>query len=139
MMPVSIEVDADSGIAIGKCSGVLGLADAKAGASTLWQDAAWPGVAVVWDFRDAQLDTTGPEVFELAQYINAHQRSPAPARVAFVTSRDVDYGQVRIFEAYRERPGTEVQVFRDMDAAVDWARAVVRTAAAPGTGGSPRE
>lgn len=126
-MPVSIEVDADSGVAIGKCSGVLGLADAKAGAAKLWKDPAWTGLAVVWDFRDAQLNTTGAEVFELAQYINAQQRSPGPARVAFVTSRDVDYGQVRMFEAYRERPPTEVQVFRDFDAAVDWARAVVRT------------
>ena len=81
---------------------------------------------MVWDFRDAQLNTSGAEVLELAQYINAQQRSPGPMRVAFVTSRDVDYGQVRIFEAYREQPPTEVQVFRDFDAAVNWARAVVK-------------
>ena len=126
-MPVSIEVEADSGIAIGRCSGVLGLSDAKAGAATLWMDPAWPGVAVVWDFRNAQLSTSGSDVFELAQYVNARQRSPGPARVAFVTSRDVDYGQVRVFEAYREQPPTEVRVFRDFDAAVAWARAAVKT------------
>jgi hypothetical protein len=127
MMPVSIDVDADSGVAIGRCSGVLGLADAKAGASALWNDPAWKGVAVVWDFREAQLSASAAEIFELAQYIKSHQRSPGPARVAFVTAREVDYGQVRMFEAYRERSPTDVQVFRDFDAAVDWARAAVRT------------
>src|SRR5262245_42590720 len=126
-MPFSIHVEPDSGVAIGTCSGVLGLADAKAGAATLWKNPAWNGLAVVWDFRLARLDASSSEVFELARYINAQQRSPGPARVAFVTSRDVDYGQARIFEGYRERPPTEVHIFRDFDAAVDWARAAART------------
>jgi hypothetical protein len=126
-MPFSIHVEADSGVAIGTCSGVLGLADAKAGASTLWENPTWSGLAVVWDLREAQLDTSSSEVFQLAQYIHAEQRSPGPVRVAFVTSRDVDYGLARIFEAYRERPATEVHVFRDFEAAVDWARTASRT------------
>ena len=125
-MPVSIHVEADSGVAIGTCSGILGLADAKDGASKLWENPAWNGLAVVWDFRHGQLDTSSPEIVTLAKFIIERQRSPAPARVAFVVARDVDYGQARIFEVFREQPSTELHVFRDFDDALDWARAAAR-------------
>ena len=86
------------------------------------------GLAIVWDFRNAQLDTSGADAFELAQFVNTQQPAPAPLRVAIVTSRDVDYGMARIFGAYRERSATDVQVFRDLDTAVEWARAAERSA-----------
>jgi hypothetical protein len=121
-MPFSVHVEPDSGLAIGTCTGVLRLDDAKAGATSLWSNPSWKGLAVVWDFRHAHLDTSSPEIFLLAQFIHDHQPSPGPARVAMVTGREVDYGQARIFEAFRARPPTEVRVFREFEEAVGWAR-----------------
>ena len=44
------------------------------------------------------------------------------AKAEFVTARDVDFGMVRMVEVFRERPATEVHVFRDYDTALAWAR-----------------
>jgi hypothetical protein len=120
-------MEAASGIAMCTGTGVLGIADGKAAALAVWKHTAWAGLAMVWDFRDAQLDTSGADAFELAQFVNTRQPSPAPVRVAIVASRDVDYGMARIFGAYRQRTATDVQGFRDFDVAVEWARAAERT------------
>ncbi len=109
-------------------TGVLNMEDCRAATMALWKNSDWAGLAIVWDFRNAQLDVSGPEAFELAQFANSRQPSPAPVRGAIVVARDVDYGMARIFGAYRERSATDVQVFRDFDAAVRWARAAVRNA-----------
>jgi hypothetical protein len=39
-----------------------------------------------------------------------------------VTARDVDFGLVRMFQVIRQHPSTQVQVFRDYEEAVSWAR-----------------
>lgn len=125
-MPVSIEIEAATGVAVCTGTGILGLSDGLAAAVAVWTNTDWTGLAIVWDFRNAQLDTSGAEAFELAQFVNTRQPSPAPMRVAIVTSRDVDYGLARIFGAYRDRSETDVQVFQDFDAAAHWTRAAVR-------------
>lgn len=121
-MPYSIHVEADTGVAIGTCTGVLGLDDAKAAAQELWQNPAWKRRAVVWDFRNARLGTASDDISTFAQFVTEKQPIPGPSRVAMVTASDADFGQARAFEALRERPPTEVHVFRDFDAAVAWAR-----------------
>ncbi|HUC43742.1 MAG TPA: hypothetical protein VMR65_06880 [Candidatus Sulfotelmatobacter sp.] len=124
-MPFSIHVEADTGVAIGTCTGVLGLDDAKAAALELWGNAAWKRRAVVWDFRNARLDAVSDDISTFARFVTEKQPLPGPSRVAMVTASDVDFGQARVYEALRERPPTEVRVFRDFEAAVAWARAAV--------------
>jgi hypothetical protein len=119
-MPFSMCMEA--GVVIGTCSGVLGLDDAKAGASAVWENPDWRGKPLVWDFRSAELEFAAPQVRELAQFILDSQPSPPPPKVAFVTGRDVDFGMVRMFEVFRAGPSTEVRAFRDYDEALSWAR-----------------
>ena len=69
-MPVLIEVEDASGIAVCTGTGVLGLAEGRVAALAVWRNSAWSGLAIVWDFRGAQLDTSGAEAFELAQFVN---------------------------------------------------------------------
>ena len=120
-MPFTMRMEA--GIVIGTCSGALGIDDARAGASAVWDNPDWRGKSVVWDFRSAQIAIDTPHVRELARFILGSQPTPPPPRVAFVTARNVDFGMARMFEALREQPPTEVHVFRDYDEAVAWARA----------------
>lgn len=121
-MPITFERDTDTKIVIATCSGVLGLKEAQAGASQFWGRPESGRVPVVWDFRSAVLRISAAEIHSLAEFILSSQPTPPPPKVAFVTGRDVDFGLVRMFEVYRQHPETEVQVFRDYDKALAWAR-----------------
>lgn len=123
-MAVSIEIEEPSGVAIVGSSGVLRLSDARRAAVELWGTSSWPGKAVVWDFREARFDISPRDVREIAAFILENQREEPPARVAFVTPSDFDFGMSRMFEVFREDPLTSFRVFRDFDAAVVWARSI---------------
>ena len=121
-MDSAVRIEPESGIAIVTGTGVLGVADARAGAAALWNETSWPGEAAVWDFRAAHFDVTPNDARELATFVLRGQRTPPPRRVAFVLGREVDFGLARMFGVYRERPETEFEAFRDLDAALRWAR-----------------
>jgi hypothetical protein len=111
----------EAGVVIGTGSGPLGLDEAKAGARIVWNNPEWIGKPLVWDFRDAELTVSAAEVRELAKFILASQPAPPPPKVAFVTARHVDFGMVRMYGVLREHAATEVQVFREYEAALTWA------------------
>jgi len=121
-MPTDLAIDRDTGVVLATCTGTLGLDDARDGARALWTHPDWHGQAVVWGFRAARLDSKGVDVRELAQFVLAHQPARPPRRVAFVTVRDADSGLVRMFGVFREHPSTDVRVFREIEAALAWAR-----------------
>jgi acetaldehyde dehydrogenase (acetylating) len=120
-MPWDFLIDPNTGLAVVTCTGTLGLEEAREGVRALWQHPDWPGVAAVWDFRSARLDFSTADVREAAQFVLAHQPATPPRRVAFVTAHDADFGLVRMFEVFREHPGTEVRAFRQLEAATHWA------------------
>jgi hypothetical protein len=120
-MPVVVRFEPRAEVVIGEGSGALSIEEAKEGASRIWGNPEWLGKPIIWDLRSAQLDLSSPEVREIAQYILGRQPSSAPPRVAFVAVRDVDFGLMRMFAAFREHPSTEVRVFRDYDEALAWA------------------
>jgi hypothetical protein len=122
MMTVSIRVEPKTGVAIATCTGLLGSDDARDGVVALWEHPEWPGRAAVWDFRTAKFDLSFMDVRDTALFVLERQPDSPPARVAFVTARDVDFGMARAFEAFRDDPRTELNVFRDFDEALRWAR-----------------
>jgi hypothetical protein len=121
-MAISIRVEPETGIAVATCTGVLGPDDAREGVSALWEDPRWLGQAAIWDFRRAKFDLSSADVRETALFVLERQPDTPPARVAFVTGRDVDFGMARVFEAFRDDARTDFAVFRDYDEALDWAR-----------------
>jgi hypothetical protein len=127
-MAISISIEADTGMAIATCSGVLQRRDAQEGAAALWKAPGWLGTVAVWDFRDARFEMESPQIREIARFVVGNQPDPPPARVAFVAPRDVDFGLARMFEVFREDPRTEFRVFRDYYEALDWARIACRDA-----------
>jgi hypothetical protein len=134
-MPFSLQLEPDSGIVIATCTGVFELSDAKEGAQAVWGNPQWSGRPIVWDFRSARLNFRPAEVRELAEFFLGHQPRNPPPKVAILTSRDSDFGLARMFEVFREHPATEVQIFRDHEEALSWARGEVKTT--PGAPPSP--
>jgi hypothetical protein len=88
----------------------------------LWKASGWSGKSVVWDFRGAHFDMTSSDTQNIAKFVLTHQPATPPLKVAFITHSDFDFGMARVFEAYREDPRTEFQVFRDYEEAIGWAR-----------------
>lgn len=123
-MTISIHIEPETGVAIATCCGVLRLSDARDGASALWTAPGWLGQSAVWDFREATFSLSTADIREVATFITSHQPTTPPARIAFVTTRDVDFGLSRMFEAYRADPRTTFRVFRDYEEALHWARSV---------------
>jgi hypothetical protein len=123
-MATSIRIEQETGVAIATCSGALGPDEARQFAAALWKLPGWGGRSALWDFRDAVFDFSSASVRRIAQFVLANQPTPPPARIAFVTQRDVDFGMARMFEVFREDAGTAFRVFRDYDEALDWARSL---------------
>jgi len=121
-MGLSIRVEQESGVAVVVCSGVLQRDESEQADRKLWAATDWPGVSAVWDFRGARFDLSSLDVRGIAQFILERQRERPPARMAFVTPRDVDFGLARMFEVFREDSRTAFRVFRDYDEAMAWAR-----------------
>jgi hypothetical protein len=124
-MALSIRFEPRPGIVIATASGVLALEDAKSGAREVWDNPELRGKPIVWDLRSARLAVLPAEVRQLAEFILEGQPPDHRPAVAFVTGRDADFGMVRMFEVFREKPSTVVQGFRDLDKAISWARSMV--------------
>ena len=116
---MKMELATVEGVAVATVSGSLTLKDMREGAVTLWNSVEGPRFRVLWDLQAATFDLSRSEVQGLAEFIK--KGSPAgDIRVAFVVSRDAEFGLVRMFEVFREAPNARTSVFRDRDAALRW-------------------
>jgi hypothetical protein len=78
------------------------------------------GIGRLWDFRDADLSSLKSEtVFEMAQYSLNFPPGINDVKVAFLVSRDFEYGLSRMFEL-SSNSKTPINVFRTMDDAEKW-------------------
>lgn len=121
-MGFSIRVDDETGVATVTYSGVVRVDDARESAAAFWKAPGWAGRAAAWDFREAEFDLSSSDVQEIARFILRNQPTPPPAKIAFVTGRDVDFGMARMFEVYRRSPDTAFRVFRSYGDAISWLR-----------------
>lgn len=119
---MSIQVEVKTRNVTVTCRGALRARDAREGAEAVWVTPGWSGQPIVWDFRGAQFDLSSAEIRDIAHFVLRGQPIPPPARVAFVTGRDVDFGMSRMFGAYRDDPRTEFRVLRDYKKAIRWAQ-----------------
>ena len=72
----------------------------------------------LWDLRDCELDVVYNELVELAGI--ARSRDPVRGRGAVLVAKDLAFGQLRIYQAFRESESNDVMVFRDEDEAIEW-------------------
>jgi hypothetical protein len=78
------------------------------------------GMGRLWDFRDADLSSLDSEtITEMTQYSLRFPPGINDVKVAFVTSRVLEYGLSRMFEI-SSKAMTPIQVFRAMDEAEKW-------------------
>jgi len=98
--------------------GVLTEEDLRALYEKIRTDPAFePTFCQLCDLREVtKITTTADALRSLAQ---TYTFSPGSRR-AFVVGRAVDFGLARMFQAYSEVEGQTVEVFREMDDALEW-------------------
>lgn len=76
----------------------------------------------LWDFRGCRADFDLGQLQAFASM--ARPRDRQPGRVAILVDRELDFGQARMHQAFRESPLIEEQVFVDFEAALAWLEAL---------------
>ncbi len=109
-------IDQEKNIAYIKLSGLLSKKTILDGFDKAVSDKRYKiGMGRLWDFRDADLSALGTEtVVEMAQYSLRFPPGINDVKVAFVVSRDLEYGLTRMFEMSSSAK-TPISVFRKID------------------------
>jgi hypothetical protein len=119
-MTVHCKVDANRGVLVATVEEPWAARELTEIADQMRDDPAFgPSTPVIVDFRNITSIPSTAEIEAVAAYFG-HQDERRGVRRALVASADLHYGMARIAAAHSESHGLEVQVFRDLDAALAW-------------------
>jgi hypothetical protein len=118
-MSLTIDLESIDGICIGIAEGALTLAEIKESAATMWRLAEGPDVRMLWDLRKAKFDLDVSQVSDLADTVKQMVAS-SDSRIAFVVTENLEFGLLRMYEAFRHSDTSRTSVFRDRDKAIAW-------------------
>lgn len=80
-----------------------------------------PGMARLWDFRDADLSSLDSSTIAMmAQHSTKYPPGINDVKVAFVAGRKLEFGLSRMFAAFSEDADTLIAVFYSLSEAEDW-------------------
>lgn len=118
---MDLRIDEEKNIAYIKLSGLLSKKVILSAFDLAVSDKRYKkGMGRLWDFGDADLSSLDSEtITEMAQYSLRFPPGINDVKVAFVTSRDIEYGLSRMFEMSSQAT-TPIRVFRAMDEAEKW-------------------
>ena len=118
---MELRIDEDKNIAYIKLSGVLSSEEILSAFDLAVADKRYKnGMGRLWDFRDADLSSLKSEtVIEMAQYSSIYPPGINDVKVAFLVSRDHEFGLSRMFQMTSESK-TPILVFRVMAEAEKW-------------------
>jgi len=117
-MPFAFTIDTSRRLVLSRGWGVLNDRELVAHVRALAQDPRFrPDLHQLCDFIDVtDVRVTAAGVREMTGL----KPFGAGARRAFAVSSDVAYGMARMYQIMREDAPDEVEVFRDIDAALEW-------------------
>ena len=118
-MRFKIDLESEPGIAVTIANGSMTLDDIKECTSALLRATDGTASRKLWDLREASFDLDAEQVKELAGFIKELKLGPT-SRSALVVAGDLEFGLVRMYEAFRESSESQTKVFRDGDLAVEW-------------------
>jgi len=101
--------------------GDLAVSDMMDAASRIYSDAQFePDMRMMADFRAARLMLSADNVWTIAGFVSRNLELRGKGRCAVVTGRDVDYGVVRMAQAYLDDVAVELSAFRNIEDAEGW-------------------
>src|SRR5688572_16215072 len=128
-MPVTYEIDSSRHLVRTLASGLVTYQDIERHVAEEEHDDA-VGLAEVIDARGATTDLTSDQVRGLVARTDALVRKGRFGALAIVTDNDVAFGMARMYQLLCELSlAVRIEVFRDLDPALAWLRAVSSTSA----------
>jgi len=92
----------------------------------IWLSEYYSGITtklILWDFNEADLSSiTSEEFMEIAKEVKNRSDLRAEGKTAFVVNNDLGFGLGRMFQAFSEIEGTQLEFmsFRDVVEARKW-------------------
>ncbi len=118
--PFSFEiVEGDEYLTI-RLFGQVSKNDAKGVIDAITEDGTIRHPRRLWDLRECEFTLGSNELMELASV--ARSRDPEQGKGAVLVGKDLTFGLLRIYQAFRESESNDVMVFRDEAEAIDWVR-----------------
>ena len=121
-MPINMERAVAEDLTIFTGEGELSSEEIVSSVESLYEGPD-PTGKTIWDLREAKLNRIpSSEVEQIARSIQKYLRDRNDDKVAFVVRADVDYGIVRMYQAYAglARIPVNMGVFRSLDEALEW-------------------
>lgn len=118
-MAHELTLDPEAGLARVSFSGHPRYQEIAQALAAVVEDGAFIAERRLWDLRVSGLSLTYAELQRIGAIAQTHD-SGRGGRTAVLVSRDVDYGQARVFHVYRETERNPVRVFRDEKKALAW-------------------
>jgi len=78
------------------------------------------GMNFFHDMRKADMKVSGSVIRDAARVESPPSNSGAVRKGAILVSSDVGFGMMRMLATFRERPGLDLDVFRDLEEAKAW-------------------
>lgn len=119
---MELRIDVAKNIAYIKLSGLLSTKEIlNAFDLAVSSDQYREGMGRLWDFQDADLSSLDTNtIIEMAKYSTKFPAGISDVKVAFVTSRPLEYGLTRMFEAFSTEAKTKINIFKKIDEAEKW-------------------
>ena len=118
-MSITFDLDSVEGVVVGVAHGPLTLEEIKECIATMWRLHEGPAIRILWDLREAKFNLSASEVRDSAEFAKEH--SPyGELRMAFVVAKDLEFGLLRMWEAFRDTESAQISVFRDKERALEW-------------------
>lgn len=117
-----VRIDTDEQIVWIELPGILGIKEIEAAVDQLLDHPDHrDGMDEIWDFRHTNFVNIGAEQLRSFAIFVASRLDRLANRVVYVPGRDLEYGIVRMWEAYAEEEAPqERKILHDIDAAREW-------------------
>ena len=124
-MSTVVKADAAEGVVTIAVDGVPDIAEIRDVIIKTWSDPVFQSTARgLWDLRNADLSGISAAELRTVADLEENRRPDLPrSRIALVVSREVDFGMLRMLEAFLPESTLDYHVFRDFDDAWHWLRA----------------
>jgi len=122
-MPILLTVDTEAGLRTHTVSGKLSLEELRKTLSEVYNSKDFdPDMNVIWDLVDADTSSfTTQDIETLIRFVSDKWGTAGTSRAALVVSKDVTFGQSRMYEMLSHRKTkSSIMVFRNKDEALNW-------------------
>ncbi|MDH5231640.1 MAG: hypothetical protein OEY38_16380 [Gammaproteobacteria bacterium] len=87
----------------------------------LWQQDYYVQLThVVWDFTHSETHYYFEDIFQLFAFVKQSKNLRGPHTLAVVAPHDNEFGSSRMFAALNESELPKVNIFRELESALDW-------------------